>query len=393
MAGAVTQPEYAARPGVAGGAGVTRRILSPHDQLPRAPLDGWVRRLRDALARIPAPGAPTRGDVGRLAVCASHAALVQVHAGRPDAARRTCLAALDSIAREARPGREELAVHAIQPWITLGRLDGLAGRVSEALARFLAMLEGGRRGTLAMAGVTVAGERLAADGTGMGELERLATNVAVLDGLKVLLSNGRDDAVEHYLGACRIAPGDPLATVAAEGRCVALAGRGHFREASRVAAAAADGAGEWNRAVLVFRAAEARLTADAWDHAARRSLERLGEVLGDVALDRCASVSALALTARAAALLRELGMDGAALARIALAGAGALGDEVLEMGCLEVLAESGARLDDGEPAADCLAARRATTRYERLRPPGTPARPFPGLDDLAAEIGEALAGS
>jgi hypothetical protein len=103
-------------------------LLLPSDRIARLDLKIWARSLVDRL-RVSVP------DPGPLSVVLNNAALVFAHLGRLDQARWVCNAHIGWVGQLAAAG-DTSPVHALQPWINLGRIELLTGNATAAHAYF-----------------------------------------------------------------------------------------------------------------------------------------------------------------------------------------------------------------------------------------------------------------
>jgi hypothetical protein len=103
-------------------------LLLPSDRIARLDLQVWAANLIDRL-QVSEP------DPASLSVVLNNAALVFAHLGRLEQARWVCNAHIGWVRQLAASG-DTSPVHALQPWINLGRIELLTGNPAAAQAYF-----------------------------------------------------------------------------------------------------------------------------------------------------------------------------------------------------------------------------------------------------------------
>lgn len=103
-------------------------LLLPSDRIARLDLPVWAATLVHRLQ-------VSRPDPASLSMVLNNAGLVFAHLGRFEQARWVCNAHIGWVGRLAASG-DTSPVHALQPWINLGRLELLTGNPAAAQAHF-----------------------------------------------------------------------------------------------------------------------------------------------------------------------------------------------------------------------------------------------------------------
>lgn len=349
---------------------IARHVLAPHEQTVRLPLDVWAAEILSILESA------SDDPIGQTTFCANNASLVLAYAGDRDRSKAICEAQLAWVARlgESAPDRY---VHAVQPWVNLGRLALLAGATDRAIEHFRATDP-----RLGHSGAQRFGSLAVPDGAwereGVGFAERVSLHA--VDVLRAMLQTAGTDPASVVAFATRFAadlaahptPGPRAAAAAdvlAEGHVVGLLLGGDADRAALLALAHAREREALSASRLAFdvRQVECLLAGEHPD-TATSVLASLTATIAD--LDRAprrSDVDSLfvAFAARRSSELACLLGDGEralALAKTTLARARALRDEVLTIETLDWLG----RLGDADALS--LAARaRANTLYHRFR--------------------------
>jgi len=368
---------------------IATAILMPQERLPREPLRPWAERLVDALETGRRTIRNVRWMASELGSRGNQAGLVAAHRGEMEAAWRLTERQLWWHGRMARRSSDPFVTgYAIQPWVNLGRLESLAGRWREALARFAGLATYDVADRLELGCVRVGGKAWSALTPSREKFLQFLEAVYVSDSLKTMLLNRRFELVHPF--AARYVGGGGLRWMCEEACVVAECRAGDFGAA---VARARVGAGEtrgWHRAVLRLRMAEA--------HACAGEIDRAGEILAQMAgvvrqlsPGQKANPELMPITARLAGACHEAGLaaEACGVARDVLEGARTANDEMIQIEMLRLLA---AAAPDEEREGWIEAARAAedATEYARFRR-GRPPSPNPVFTELYERLEEAYA--
>jgi hypothetical protein len=365
---------------------IVAAILMPQDRIPREPLAAWAERLAGALEQARRSIRAPRRLAGEVEGIGNNAGLIAAHRGDLDVAWRLTEHQVWWHGRLARRSGEPTATaHAVQPWVNLGRLEALAGRWREALARFAGLGTCRVVSRLEIGCIRVGGEAWAAVTRSREEFMRLMEAVYVTDSLKAMLLNRRFELVHPFAARCE--DGDGTLRWICEEACVLAECRlGDFGAAAARASGAARQAKAWNRAVLRLRAAEAHACGGEIDRAAE-ILAQIASVVRQLSPEQKAKPELMPITARLAGACHEVGLaaDAYGVARDVLEGARTANDEPIQIEMLRLLA---ATAPDEEREAWSEAARAAeeSTDYARYRRGGP--RPNPVFNELYERLEE-----
>jgi hypothetical protein len=317
----------------------------------------------------------------------NNAALLAAHRGAPALARTLCERQIAWELRfSARAGDSDLAAHAVQPWVNLGRLDVLAGCWEKAVDRFRQLREGFAKGFIEVGGTAIGCTGWASHEMG-GEFASFVHYVFVVDTLRAyLLSNRYREAMDF----ADVQRNDPhLALVVEEAHVAALHGSGRVDEACGRAAAAGRNARGWDR--VAFRIRTAETLAGVGDAAGAESvLSRLADLVLGLSPEKHAEFQTLVVTSRIATACCELGRttEAAAVARAVYFGARRASDEVFEIEALRVLSVA-ASPNEQENWQNLLDRALAGTGYAKYH--GGASEPDPLLDGMFQAVLTALA--
>ncbi|HEX6037839.1 hypothetical protein [Longimicrobium sp.] len=352
---------------------IAATILVPQDRVPRQPLGPWAAELARRTAEVLRGVRGTHALAGELAGIGNQAALIAASRGDAAVAWRLTERQLWWHGRQARRARDPgVAAWALQPWVNLGRLEALAGRWREALARFSGLGTYEMTDTVQLGCVRLHGPAWRTLTRSREQFLRFLETVYVTDTLKALLLNRQWDRVPAF--AAPFADGEQR-WICEEACVVAQCRAGAPRTAAARAGIAARQAQGWTRAVLRLRAAEAHACADE-PQAAREILVRMARVVREVSVEQLANPSLAPVTARMAAAAQEAGLmeDAYALAGRVLQGARAARDECMQIDMLRLLADA-APERERETWAAALEAAEGTTEYARYRRGDPPSNP------------------
>lgn len=354
-------------------------ILSPQDRVPRAPLLSWATRLLRELADATTTVRGVRDLAGVFGYLGNNAGLIAALRGDTRMAWWLTERQVWWHGRQARRSRDAaLAACAVQPWINLGRLEALAGKVDEALSRFSVLGTYDVSGRLEMGCVRLGGSGWQAVSRSRDEFLHFLDAVYVSDSFKTLLMNGRFERVSRFSSSVAETPRWWLreeAGIVAESRL-----GDHTAALSRATTAAREATG-WNRAVLRLRLAEAHACAGDVERA-RPILSQLAGVVRQLSGEAMAKPDLMPITARLAGACHECGLadDACAVARHVLTGARTARDEMIEIEMLRLLADASPD-DEVQGWRDSAQAAVDATDYARFRR-GAPPRPDPVFDEL-----------
>jgi hypothetical protein len=202
------------------------------DRLSRPPLQNWAKSIRCRLEEE-----LTRGgrDLLRVASLLNLAALVEVLRGDTPTARAICDAELVWLASLASQCSERGAIStlALQPWINIGRLCRIEGRMEEALHHFALVLRRAAPEPLALGPYCITNEDWEALLTS-DTLENL-WNVYVVDSLKTYFKFRQFDAALGFIARLRDARLYCWDNVLLEGEIISHAGLGDYEGAYSLA--------------------------------------------------------------------------------------------------------------------------------------------------------------
>jgi hypothetical protein len=368
---------------------VASTILMPQDRIARRPLVPWAESLVGRLVEARRGIRRTQEYAGELSAVGNNAGLIAASRGDMAEARRLTERQLWWHGRQARrSGDSSLAAHGVQPWVNLGRLESLTGRLPDALARFSGLQNFALADRLELGCVRVEGRAWTALVRSREQFLRFLEVVYVSDSLRAMLLNRRLELVLPFVARCGEMEGTTR-WVGEEARVVAECGLG---DPAGAAARARDAGREtrgWFRAVFHLRRAEALACAGEAEEAAGilGKLAALVEGLSDALM---ADPQLMAVTARLAGACREAGPPGTgyAVARRVLQGARAAGDELVEIEMLQLLAAT-APGEEAEGWAQAARAAMEATDYARYRR-GTPSR-HPVIAELYGRLEQAYA--
>jgi len=166
-------------------------LLLPSDRIARLDLQAWARNLIDRLqVRIPDP-AP-------LSIVLNNAALVFAHLGRIDQARWVCNAHIGWVGQLAASG-DTSPVHALQPWINLGRIELLTGNATAAHAYFDLVRPMQERRPLWLGPVRLRSEDWPAMLAVEPQLPTVLRSVRLMDGVRCWFIAGAYRGALHWL--------------------------------------------------------------------------------------------------------------------------------------------------------------------------------------------------
>lgn len=363
-------------------------LLQPQDRIARVPLGAWARQLRTSMEMILAGPRLVETVSYEIGTVGNNAALVASHQGDTEAAWRLCERQVWwQLRLGRRSNRNAVALHSLQPWVNLGRLEAMAGDWEAALSRLARLDQRRPDGTLALQPLRADGLGCQALRAGTGEFALLVENIFVIDSLKVLLLNHRwEEVLAFGQGLGQRRPGVVLRAL--EAAVVAASRLGEWNRAHALAqeGIARTGGDPWHRVVFRLRAAEvAACTGEVGRAAADLALLARGvHRLSDAAK---AQLQPLYVIMRLAEACREAGCDedAALLADDVFRGSRAAGDEVFQMEAARLLAETA----PPEARAGWRATRdslRGQTGYRRYRAPGAPAVDTAPLQTLCADL-------
>lgn len=349
-------------------------LLLAHTETARRELDDWATQLLRALAerrRWPVHSAPY---AERLIGSTNAAALLEAHRGDLAAAESICLRQLAFLARHPQRSTLDIARHAVNPWLNLGRVASLRGDHARALAQFAAFgpAAGARIG---LAGVVLRRRALNEQLRNELGIRDFAGQVYVVNSLRALVRAGRAQPLRAFcegLAESRLVrDGSSEQLVLAESGIVAAQMAGEREAAQALALGWRDRTRGLARWVFTARAIEMEPPAGPRTQAAAGALlrEAKAQVLpglaaGDVGLPTIATAVHLGKLARA------LGRIGVArdLARAAYGAALNAHDVLLQSASLSLRIQ----LDAGDRGvARALAALKAGSGYVAVR--GAPA--------------------
>lgn len=371
---------------------ISTASLLPQERIARAPLPAWAGKLSTALSESLAETRSTRRLAGDVAWISNNAALVAAHQGRADVAQALCEGQIRWQCRLARRSRDaSIRTHGIQPYINLSRLETLAGRWEEALARLERLNDYRADGRLDLGALCIRGREWEGTGWTQVTFERFLKTVYVVDSLKALLASRQFAGILAF--SDRLRPDFPpgLVRFADEASVAAACGLGEFDRAQGIAAGAMKDACGWHRAVFKLRLAET-LACAGDDRGAARLLAPLAGVVAKLSPPSKSELQTLYVLSRIAGACLEVGLagEGLALTRDVLDGARAAGDEAFEVESLRVLCTA-----DSDPQIerwrDDLSRLQESTCYRRYRAEGRGAATHPALDLLYDRLVELYA--
>jgi hypothetical protein len=376
-----TQTERRPRPSI------STTLLLPQDRIPREPLGLWARRLSAHLEASLADIRESAALARTVSGIANTAALIAISRGGKSGAWDLCSGQIRWLWRlSRRSGSAPVAVYAVQPWVNLGRLEAISGRCDEAAARFERLMESDAAGALNLECFKVAAD--AWDGVpetrGAGQSHLLL--VYVLDTLRALLINRRHEELLRFADRVEARFGDAMRSRLTEGAVVASSLLGDHARAEALARSGSRGSSGWNRFAFQLRLAEA-LACGGDREGAEAVLRRLGMLVLGLSAGAKAELQNLYVLCRLAGACRELGLDdlAAAVARDALEGARAAGDEVFQIEGLRILADVSPFPERLQWEA-ALGTLEGETEYARYRTPGKPLPANPDVDRLCARL-------
>jgi hypothetical protein len=346
---------------------VAATILMPQDRIARRPLVPWAAGLVGRLAAARRDIRRTHELAGELSAIGNNAGLIAASRGDMAQAGRLTERQLWWHGRQARrSGDSSLAAHGVQPWVNLGRLESLTGRLPDALARFSGLQSFAVADRLELGCVRVDGAAWTALVRSREQFLNFLEVVYVSDSLRAMLLNRRLDLVHPFVARCGRTEG-VTHWIGEEAWVVAECGLGDPAAAAARARTAARETYGWTRAVFHLRRAEALARAGQGGEAAT-ILHQLAALLEQLSDERLADPRLMAVTARVAGACREAGLPEAACAaaRRVLRGARAAGDELIEIEMLQVLAATAPGPESGE-WADAAGAAMQATDYARYR--------------------------
>lgn len=349
----------------------------------------WAGRLAERMGKARQTIRRTHQLSGEVGSIGNNAALIAAHRGEMERAWRLTERQLWWQGRLARrSGNGVITGNAVQPWVNLGRLEALAGRWREALARFAGLATYDVADRMELGCVRVGGEAWSALTPSREDFLRFLEAVYISDSLRTMLLNGRFELIHPF--AARYEGGGGLRWMCEEACVVAECRAGDFGAAAARARAGAGEARGWHRAVLRLRMAEA--------HACAGEIDRAGEILAQMAgvvrqlsPGQKANPELMPITARLAGACHEAGLaaEACAVAREVLEGARTANDEMIQIEMLRLLAAT-APDEEREGWIEAARAAEEATDYARFRR-GRPPSPNPVFTELYERLEEAYA--
>ncbi|HEX7051928.1 MAG TPA: hypothetical protein VF188_17100 [Longimicrobiales bacterium] len=241
------------------GAIPARRLFVSTARIARYPLGPWAAELRRQIAA--AMASPTRPDepawCREIIRCGNNAALVQLHAGRSDAAMEICLAQIHWLRTLAsRYRKPHLLTLTLQPWINIGRLYAKQGRVDDALRHFAEIRACTTDGPSNVGDWVIEPHQWARSGWTAKGLRQFGRSVWVTDSLRTLFGAGRYDAVLSMASSDTAVELASFAYMLQEAEVVALACLGRLTKALDRTRRYEIRAPAWERLILQLRRAE-----------------------------------------------------------------------------------------------------------------------------------------
>jgi hypothetical protein len=372
--------------------GIATALFLAHPETPRREIDEWAVQLRRALAARAAWPAGSRDHVARVIGSTNAAALLEAHRGDLQAADDVCRSQLDWLAAHPRARRFDVARHALNPWLNLGRLASMRGDVSAALEIF-AVLRPGRR-AIRMGVLTLARRRLDAQLKNELGYPDFAAHVYLTESLRTFARAGDADALRAattdraMLRAGRRAGGNGMLLLS-EARLLALRLDGDFPAVARDATDWRDRTAAHARAVFGVRAADAVIAARSSVRQCDEALRIAEQAIVPLLEAEPPAMLAVSLANHAARLAHAAGRPvlGARVARRAMAAAARTHDVVLRYEALGARALGEGRA--ATAAAQAQASLLGGTAYRMLTQRTTTRSP--AMEALAAEVRSSLA--
>lgn len=371
---------------------ISTALLLPHERIARAPLATWAERLVTGLSESLATTRTPRRLASDVAWISNNAALIAAHQGAENVAWALCEGQIRWQCRLARRSRDAaIRSHAVQPYVNLSRLEALAGRWQEALARLERLNGYEASGRLDLGTVQIRGMEWEGTGSSQAEFERFLKIVYVVDSFKALLANRQFAQIHEFSTQLGHDSPSGLVRFADEASVVAACKLGEFDRAEAIAARAMRDARGWDRAVFKLRLGETLACAGNGE-GATLVLTSLAGVVGKLSSATKSDLQTLYVLSRIAAACLEVGLDGEghALARHVLDGSRAAGDQAFEIESLRLLC-----ITDPHPESnrwrDDLARLEESTCYHRYRQGGRGATAHSALDQLYNRLFELYA--
>ncbi|MEU6866676.1 hypothetical protein ABZ924_26015 [Streptomyces sp. NPDC046876] len=223
----------------------------------RTPLDVWAGDLSSGLESIGRDGW-NRSHVKSAAAHMNLAALVLANAGDLGSAERLCRTQLAWLARLAsESGDVSVLGSAVQPWINLGRLRVLTGRIEESLPHFRLAEHVRDREPARLGPCRIHAEMWQPLVAAEPDLPEVLWNVFVLDQLKAHLRSGDPDRILSSTVALREAAPPETYQYIVEGEIIALLRSGRAEDALQSVARAGPATTSGEIAFLLHRIAAA----------------------------------------------------------------------------------------------------------------------------------------
>lgn len=348
------------------------QLYSLHHRLVRQPLLQWAENLLAEMSSANECDCRSASYFATATEWSNATALIQAHAGELDMAAETCLATLRWLAPQvAVQSGEPHARLPIQPWINLGRLQGMRHRPALALEHFEVLRQYFDKQPLLLGPVTIPAGRSGIDSSDPG-LVQLIYGTYVIDSLKTLLLNHRFAQVLQFIDHCETPSGVDFHSFLREARLIALT---YLQLDEKIvdedlldtARTAHSTAHSWERIVFRLRWAE---IAAAVGHSsdALRIVTPLLKVCDDLCRVHTPNLSALLVAQRVVMLFSSLGdsANSLHLGMVLMDGAQRTNDEIMVAELLAHLCEIAPDSESGALRARLEELRRRTC-YVRLR--------------------------
>ena len=319
---------------------VPDQLVMMHERVVRRPLGFWAEELRAELEAWSRQDPSTLGTRTALMRIANATALIEAHEGQNKGARKTCWATLHWLgshaAAEAQNDSDASSL-ALQPWVNLGRLHSLEGRLEAALTHFGRLLPYLRDEMVRLGPVGIGGGHFRADTATCRRVTGIVRASYVLDSLKALLRAREYGRLLTFGKEVEAYRWSTVEVFLREAQLVAMARLGD----ETVLALASEYEREsssWERLVYRLRRAQALAAFGHVDRAADVAMS-----LAPVAIALCESarlnLTALLLAQQAAHLLEDIGHSEQAsgISIAALSAARRLHDEPSEIELLRFL--------------------------------------------------------
>src|SRR6266851_8122601 len=211
---------------------IPRDFLLIQDRLIRPPLQEWAKWIRSGLEE---EITREESDFCRVASLLNLAALVETSRGNLANGRAICEAEFCWLSRLAGQGydRAKISGLALQPWINIGRLLRLEGRIDEALQHFALVMKRPIDQPLFLGPYAITSEdweQFAASEV----LEKL-WNIYVVDSLKSYFRVGQFAAAQRFVARLRESKVDSSADLVLEGEVISHVGLGAYERAYALA--------------------------------------------------------------------------------------------------------------------------------------------------------------